>query len=63
VTDALTKLKAARTEQCRLYHARAIVAEREAAGVYAAVVQGELGADMREALALALVRDAFKETT
>jgi hypothetical protein len=62
VTDAIPKLKAARTEQCRLYHARVIVAEREAAGVYAAVIQGEIGADMREALALALVRDAFKET-
>jgi hypothetical protein len=55
VTDTATKLAAASTRECRLYWARILVDERFAAGAYP--VLQVLTADVREAMAMALVRE------
>jgi outer membrane protein TolC len=57
--DALTKLKAARTEQCRLYHARALVQSRFDAGEYPMI--SVLSADLKEAMARALLNELKEE--
>jgi hypothetical protein len=54
-SDTATKLAAASTRECRLYWARILVDERFAAGAYP--VLQVLTADVREAMALALVRE------
>lgn len=57
IAAALLSLKAACTEDCRMYHAREVVRLKEQRGDYMAVIQGPLSADMRELMALALCKE------
>jgi len=59
--DLLSHLRAAQTDGCRMAWARRVVAVKEQRGDYALVIQGELTADMRELLALAIVRQVMED--
>ena len=60
-SDLLSHLNAAQTDGCRMAWARRIVAVKEQRGDYALVIHGELTADMRELLALAIVRQVMED--
>lgn len=57
--DLLHALKAARTDTCRLHHARALVRGRFEAGLYPMIAV--LSADILEYMAKALCDEAGKE--
>jgi len=59
--DLIQALKAARSADCRMAWARRLVAAKADRGDYDAIVQGELGADVRELLAVSIVREMEHE--